>query len=498
MKEEIQALHTEFKEHFIERDEEILGAILAILANENVLYLGPPGTAKTYLAQNICKSIDGAQFFYYLLTRFTTPEEIFGPLSIKSLEKDEFKRKTDGCLPTSHIALLDEIFKANSSILNSLLTILNERRFHNGTEVIDTPLLTVFGASNELPEEDENLEALYDRFLFRYDVRYIQNEDNVKSLLFSNNGEFSPKVKLNVEEIKKIRAHAQSVELSEEVQDIILSLKRDLERKESDDTESIRISDRRWKKIVNVLKVAAAANGRKKVDRTMLILLQHMLWDVPDQKAALRTLIIQRLVTGGIDSEKLENDVKSFKNLVDSETEILSDENFPVTVYYVDRSGYPNGNFKNYPELRDYHNRNKKTKFTLDRNYYQDGEDFEKIIEKLKKEHAYSPIEGINADKRILYQKEFQSLEEKYIRQRRSVKDKFDQVKKNLEANIWITPHDKDEISHVQQQKLNQIYNLEKSLDLVRGSFNNFSSTQQKDVETTTDERSKTLSIRGR
>lgn len=473
MKEDIQALHTEFKKHFIERDEEILGAILAILANENVVYLGPPGTAKTYLAQNICNSIEGAHFFYYLLTRFTTPEEIFGPLSIKSLENDEFKRKTDGCLPTSHIALLDEIFKANSSILNSLLTILNERRFHNGTEVLDTPLLTVFGASNELPEEDENLEALYDRFLLRYDVRYIQNEDNVKSLLFSNNGEFAPKVKLNVEEINKLRAHAQSIELSEEVQDIILSLKRDLERKESDDTESIKISDRRWKKIVNVLKVAAAASGRKKVDRTMLLLLQHMLWDVPDQKTALRTLIIQRLITGGIDSDKLESDVKSFKNIVDSETEILSNEDFPVPVYYVDRSGYPHGNFKNYSELREYHTSNKKAKFSLNRNAYQEGEEFEKIIEKLKEEHAYSPIEGINADKRILYQKEFQSLEEKYIRQRRSVKDKFDQMKKDLEVNIWITPHDKDEISHVQQQKLNQIYNLEKNLDLIRNCFKN-------------------------
>lgn len=470
LKEDIQALHTEFKEHFIERDEEILGAILAILANENVLYLGPPGTAKTYLAQNICKSIDGANFFYYLLTRFTTPEEIFGPLSIQSLEKDEFKRKTDGCLPASHIALLDEIFKANSSILNSLLTILNERRFHNGTEVIDTPLLTVFGASNELPEEDENLEALYDRFLFRYDVRYIQNEDNFRALLFSNNSEFSPKVKLNIENIKKIRTYAQSIELSEEVQDIILSLKKHLERKESEDTESIQISDRRWKKIVNVLKVAAAANGKKNVDRTMLLLLQHMLWEVPDQKSALRTLIIGLVVTGGIDTEKLENDVSSLQKIIESEKEIINDEKTPVEIYVADNSR---------TRLQTYHaifkeykyNNNVKFSFNDSSVYREKLYTFSELIEKLKQDHGFSPKEGLNSEKRELYQKEFHSLDGKYRHQRKFVKETYDHMKKDLDANIWLTAHDIDETTYIQQQILNRVFKLEERMDIMRKSF---------------------------
>lgn len=472
MKEDIQALHAEFKEHFIERDEEILGAILAILANENVVYLGPPGTAKTYLAQNICNSIDGANFFYYLLTRFTTPEEIFGPLSIKSLENDEFKRKTDGCLPTSHIALLDEIFKANSSILNSLLTILNERRFHNGTEVLDTPLLTVFGASNELPEEDENLEALYDRFLFRYDVRYVQNEDNVKSLLFSNNGEFDPKVKLNVEEIKKLRAHAQSIELSEEVKEIILSLKRDLERKEPEDTESIRISDRRWKKIVNVLKVAAAASGRKNVDRTMLLLLQHMLWDVPDQKAALRTLIIERVVSGGIDTEQLAKSIENLKSIIDVETYNVDGNNLPKIIY----SKKEGTGFSTYQALWSHYNQNSTDNFTFVSprdNYYgsQKIYSFAEVLDQLKTKHGFVPKEDLSIEKRIIYQKEFQNIEDQYIRQRKSVKDTFEHMKSDLDSNIWLTSHDKDETAHVQQQKLNGVYQFEKRLDQIRTSF---------------------------
>lgn len=488
LKEDIQALHAEFKEHFIERDEEILGAVLAILANENVLYLGPPGTAKTYLAQNICKSIEGARFFYYLLTRFTTPEEIFGPLSIKSLENDEFKRKTDGCLPTSHIALLDEIFKANSSILNSLLTILNERRFHNGTEVVDTPLLTVFGASNELPEEDENLEALYDRFLFRYDVRYIQNEDNVKALLFSNNGDFSPKAKLNIENIKKIRTLAQSVELSDEVQDIIISLKRDLERKEPDDAESIRISDRRWKKIVSVLKVAAAANGRKKVDRTMVLLLQHMLWDVPDQKTALRTLIVERLVTGGIDPEKMDNEITNLQNFVNDTKEVLPDAQLPVYVNVSDNRG--NKIISTYKELIEANQNGENPQFSIIVGRNNNSEyTYDEVLDVLKRNYSFTPQLGLVAGKKRIFENEYKNIEKQYKTHYKNVKTTFDEMKKDLESNIWLTSHDIDEITHVQQQKLNQIYKINEKLDQIRESFKNTSSKESKNVETTTDER---------
>ena len=134
------------------------------------------------------------------MTSFSTPEEIFGPLSLKALEEDEFRRKIDGCLPTAHVALLDEIFKASSAILNSLLTILNERKYHNGREIVDVPLLSVFGASNELPEEDESLEALYDRFLFRYRLSYIQDDENFRNLLFRSPDDFEPSQSIPVSE----------------------------------------------------------------------------------------------------------------------------------------------------------------------------------------------------------------------------------------------------------------------------------------------------------
>src|SRR5207247_2952600 len=106
---------------------------------------------------------------------FTTPEELFGAVSLRALENDDYRRVTTHKLPETHVAFLDEVFKANSSILNSILTVMNERRFHNGREVVEIPLVTLVGASNELPEEDE-LQALYDRFLLRFVVGYIADD----------------------------------------------------------------------------------------------------------------------------------------------------------------------------------------------------------------------------------------------------------------------------------------------------------------------------------
>ncbi len=290
--------------YFKEREAEISGSLIAVLSGENIIFLGPPGTAKTQLAKNICQSIEGGNFFNYLLTSFSTPEEIFGPLSLKALEEDEFRRKIEGCLPTSHIALLDEIFKASSAILNSLLTILNERKYHNGKEIVDVPLLSVFGASNELPEEDESLEALYDRFLFRYRLTYIQDDENFRNLLFRDHGDFKPSLNIQVSEIYKLRESAKNIHVDPDVELIILELRKNLQLQEID------ISDRRWKKVIQVLKVAACSSGCMAVDRTMALLLQHMLWNLPEERENLRKVVFELVVSGGISTEKLRQEAE--------------------------------------------------------------------------------------------------------------------------------------------------------------------------------------------
>src|SRR5579863_9145514 len=171
----LSAIRDELNQFFLERAELIDGALCALLATHHVLLIGPPGTAKSMLADELCRRIEGANYFQWLLTKFSTPEEIFGAVSLKSLEQDDYRRVTDHKLPEAHIAFLDEIFKANSSILNALLTLINERIFHNGRERVAVPLITMFGASNELPDEDE-LTALFDRFMLRFMADYITEE----------------------------------------------------------------------------------------------------------------------------------------------------------------------------------------------------------------------------------------------------------------------------------------------------------------------------------
>jgi len=296
--------------YFKEREAEINGSFLAVLSGENLLFLGPPGTAKTQLAKNICQSIEGGNFFNYLLTSFSTPEELFGPLSLKALEEDKFRRNIDGCLPTAHIALLDEIFKASSAILNSLLAILNEHKYHNGQELVDVPLLSVFGASNEFPDENDNLEALYDRFLFRYRLDYIQDEENFRNLLFRSPEEFKPTSSIRISTIYELRARAKDLSVDPDVEIIITKLRKSLQLQE------IEISDRRWKKVVQVLKVAACSSECPSVDRTMVLLLQHMLWNLPEERETIRKNVFEFAISGGINTEKLRQEVEDLQTAV--------------------------------------------------------------------------------------------------------------------------------------------------------------------------------------
>ncbi|MBT8508722.1 hypothetical protein AZH53_09925 [Methanomicrobiaceae archaeon CYW5] len=458
MKQKLETLIEAYQGHFVEREDEIKGAFLAILANENLLFLGPPGTAKTYLAQNICSSIDDAEFFYYLLTRFTTPEEIFGPLSLKALEEDEFRRKTDGCLPTSHIGFLDEIFKANSSILNSLLTLLNERKFHNGPNVVSTPLLSIFGASNELPEEDENLEALYDRFLFRYEVKPISFEENLRKLIFESPETFLPPKNLSVDEIRAIREQAKDVEFYEDAMDILMAIRREL-TKVGDGGTQIYISDRRWKKIVHVLKVAAAAQGHTKVNRSMLLLLEHLLWDHPDQKNAIRRIVIELTMSGGQSYDDLEEKIKGLDPKKYSNKKI----HLPVPVTHVS-SARNNTTVATLEEVKEVCRRggngyNDGRPFRMQNKYYS----FDELIEALRIEYGIdSKLEM--KDSFVGYLAEVAKLRFEFLALEKFNTKYFDHFKRDLEKNIWTNSRDVDEVVVYHQKELSRIQHLDKEI----------------------------------
>jgi len=473
VKTTIRALHEEFNEHFIERDDEILGAFLAILANENVLYLGPPGTAKTDLARAVCRSIEGGHFFYYLLTRFTTPEEIFGPLSLKSLENDEFRRKTEGSLPDSHIALLDEIFKANSSILNSLLTVLNERQFHNGTEIIDTPLLTVFGASNELPEEDENLEALYDRFLFRYDVRYIQNEENVKKLLSGSLREFTPRGRLTVTRIHDIQARSLSVTVPDDIMAVVLAIKKELEQGGPEEKKT-RVSDRRWKKIMGVLKVAAAANGDTAVSRPLLLLLRHMLWDVPEEEERLRALIIRNLTTGGVNMRTLESGIGNLRAMADGGDEIIVDEKLPVAVYAHDALG--GQIIATSRDLVAAPAREGISYFTIETSTATPYP-YHEVMEILREKYWFFPKKIPASDKKTICEQEYRYLRAEYDILEKNLTAGAGQWKNTPRENIWLTQTDCDELVEVRREIAAGLLVLEAKMNALRERIQTCSSS---------------------
>lgn len=286
--EKLRKIRAELKARYLERDEVIDGAFCALLTGSHLLLVGPPGTAKSQIANDVCRRIEGAHYFQWLLTKFTTPEELFGAVSLKGLENDEYRRVTAGKLPEAHIVFLDEIFKASSSILNTLLTVMNERIFYNGTEKTAIPLITLFGASNELPSEEDELEALYDRFLLRYVVDYIKEDFRFLKMLNSDDGETGG-LTITSSELESCAAGAREVAVPSNILKLISRIRKELAKK------GIVPSDRRYKHSVSLLKARAYLEGRGSVSEEDLRLFENVLWREPGERAEIQSVIHQSL-----------------------------------------------------------------------------------------------------------------------------------------------------------------------------------------------------------
>ncbi|HEV8723575.1 MAG TPA: AAA family ATPase [Candidatus Binatia bacterium] len=285
--EKLRNIREELKQMFLERSDLIDGALAALLSSHHLLIIGPPGTAKSMLADELCRRIEGADYFQWLLTRFTTPEEIFGAVSLKALEQDDYRRVTADKLPEAHIAFLDEIFKANSSILNAILTLINERLFHNGKTVTRVPLLTLFGASNELPEEEE-LTALYDRFLVRFVVNYITEDFRFLRMLESQSQ--PSRTCMTLVELNELQEQVRNVPIPSHVYRGIADIRRELNKK------NIQASDRRYRQSLALLQAHAFLLGDKQVQEKNLFFLEHVLWRDPAEHEQVRNTIRELLL----------------------------------------------------------------------------------------------------------------------------------------------------------------------------------------------------------
>lgn len=242
----------------LERETPVRLMLLTALSGAHVLLLGPPGTAKSELARRLQQAFAGAPWFERLLTRFSTPEELFGPLSLKALEADRYERLTAGFLPTAGVAFLDEVYKANSAILNALLTLLHERVFDNGSGRVPVPLVCVVGASNEGPA-DEALQAFHDRFLVRVPVAPV-GDASFAALLQLEAGCVSVTQPLTAAERAAVARAAAAVSLGDDLLAACAALRTRLA------ADGQPLSDRRWRQWMDLLRTAAATEGRAAAD----------------------------------------------------------------------------------------------------------------------------------------------------------------------------------------------------------------------------------------
>tara|TARA_Y100000004_G_scaffold197129_1_gene269926 strand:+ start:424 stop:1557 length:1134 start_codon:yes stop_codon:yes gene_type:complete len=284
MQKKLHNIEKQLNNNFVERSEEIHGLTIALISGSNILYLGPPGVGKSLLVNSWSKLISKSNYFSWLLTAYSTPEELAGPYSLKGLEEDKFVRNTEGKLPEADIAFIDETWKGNSGVLNFLLTILNERIFYNDGKAQEIPLLTLVGASNELPEQGDGLEAMLDRFTLKFMVKPIKEASNFSKMLTTDMNNLSPVI--TIEELQQIKSEADKVELNDNIVEILTNLKNKL----SD--SGLAVSDRTYKNSIKLLKAEAYYHGRGEIIEDDLDILRHVLWSDPDEEKIVYSAIL--------------------------------------------------------------------------------------------------------------------------------------------------------------------------------------------------------------
>ncbi|MEV5362886.1 AAA family ATPase [Streptomyces cellulosae] len=279
----LRAVCAELSDRFFERDDVVRTLVVTLLAGQHSLVLGPPGTAKSELARELTGRIDGAAYWEILLSKFTAPTRMFGPIDVAALARGEYGQVYDGRATTAHVAFIDEIFKCSTAALNETLGYLNERIYHpeNGGAPIRCPLIGAITASNELPDGEDSA-AIYDRLLVRIEVGYLEDPSNFAALVRSAVGrpaEPAPRTTLELAALQRaVTEGVPAVDVPDAIVDAVVTLRAALRRKE------LVASDRRWRQAVGLLQASAYLDGRSEVAETDLSVLTHVLWDSPAQR----------------------------------------------------------------------------------------------------------------------------------------------------------------------------------------------------------------------
>lgn len=333
-----------------EKEEALRLSLLAAIAGESIFLLGPPGVAKSLVARKLKFAFAEGNSFEYLMNKFSTPDEIFGPVSIKKLkDEDKYERLTDRYLPGANIVFLDEIWKAGPAIQNALLTVLNEKIYRNGEQEVAVNIRAILSASNEVPLQADGVDALWDRFLIRYLMQEVRTPLNFIKMITATENLYTDNVpaelKITEAELQAWAEAIQQVEVPAEVSNCLQVLKYQLEQyndKQKDAENKVMVFDRRWKKIVNLLRTAAFLNERTKVDLMDCFLALHCLWARPQQIEPLQQILVDIVRKHGyslqINLTNLKKEIEAFEEEVEAEVKVkhkvFKDELLPVETDY--------------------------------------------------------------------------------------------------------------------------------------------------------------------
>jgi MoxR-like ATPase len=335
VKDQVQQLLAALNSGIQEKETAMSLALLAAVAGESIFLLGAPGVAKSLLARRLKFAFKEGKAFEYLMNRFSTPDEIYGPVAISKLKEDQYVRIVDDYLPGATVVFLDEIWKAGPSIQNALLTVLNEKVYRNGAQEVKLPLKAILAASNELPAEGEGLDALWDRFLIRLKLAGIKDQKAFNKMVSSTDNPYVDDIpaslKISAAQYEAWGKSIDQVKVPENVFQVIHMVRAYLQdhnkKQQGAGIKAFYVSDRRWRKLIRLLRTSAFLNGRQAVDLMDCFLILHCIWDEEGQIQVVESFVKDAVEKHGyklkLNLKDLEAELKDLDKEVVEETSFL-------------------------------------------------------------------------------------------------------------------------------------------------------------------------------